>query len=312
VVSAAAGVVVHIGAVDTSLFAAAAALGAVRLYAAACYRLEKMFLTLVGQSIAYVLGAILGMGALRYFPYYSLPFVAGEFAACVHFVIKLDRFPLSLTRTSALKATCAVFAQLGVLSLLTNLVMYADRLLLYPLLGHTAVAVYYAASAMSKISGLLTNPIASFLLSRLSLSDDASRPTIVLAAIKWTTVLVPVSLLGNLAVSYFSLVTLYPKYYDASVTLLLPVCGSAALTDCVVMLRTVLLRFHGSRSVLWIYAIYLAFFAVAGVCLSHFFGLWGFVAANLLARVFLWLSCVLVLYTHRLTHEQRPPGPNSP
>ncbi len=53
-------------------------------------------------------------------------------------------------------------------SLLINLVTYADRLILFPLLGASQVAIYYTASIFGKILAMGLSPISSVLLSYFS------------------------------------------------------------------------------------------------------------------------------------------------
>ncbi len=54
-----------------------------------------------------------------------------------------------------------------------NLTSYADKLLLYPLMGGLAVSIYYTATIVGKITGMLAGPINSVILSYIARWDKS-------------------------------------------------------------------------------------------------------------------------------------------
>lgn len=57
--------------------------------------------------------------------------------------------------------------------LVNSLTSYADKLILYPLMGGAVVSVYYTATILGKITGMLTGPINSVLLSYIAHWDNS-------------------------------------------------------------------------------------------------------------------------------------------
>lgn len=66
-------------------------------------------------------------------------------------------------------------------NVLARAINYADKILLYPLLGGTMVSVYYAATVFSKVVSLAITPINSVALSYLSKINKKTN-----SLFKWT------------------------------------------------------------------------------------------------------------------------------
>lgn len=66
------------------------------------------------------------------------------------------------------KGTLIESTTLFIAGLISRLINYADKLLIYPVLGGEEVAVYYAASIIGKMISMLISPISNVVLSYLA------------------------------------------------------------------------------------------------------------------------------------------------
>ena len=60
---------------------------------------------------------------------------------------------------------------------MNSIVKYADRLILYPLLGGVAVSIYYSATIISKLISLAVTPLSTVILSYFSKMESLKRRT---------------------------------------------------------------------------------------------------------------------------------------
>ena len=74
-----------------------------------------------------------------------------EFISIVYALVNSDILKMKLNKTIEMFNTIKKFLQLGFVSLLTNLMNYFDKFLIYPMFGAGLVSVYYAVNSMSKL-----------------------------------------------------------------------------------------------------------------------------------------------------------------
>ena len=60
--------------------------------------------------------------------------------------------------------------RLVIATIISNMMNYADKLVLYPIIGGYAVSVYYTATILGKIIGMLTGPINSVILATFQMA----------------------------------------------------------------------------------------------------------------------------------------------
>lgn len=86
----------------------------------------------------------------------------------LHSIRHSDLIHEPLVRTSLIKGTARSFGDLSVASLLGRALTYFDKMLLYPLLGGTAVSIYYVANIFGKLIIQALQPITSVVLSYIA------------------------------------------------------------------------------------------------------------------------------------------------
>lgn len=271
-------------------------LGSFRLYSASYFRLKKNFKRIVFQNLIYSLGAIIGLAIFMHVEKSYLPFLFAELCSVFYGYVKSDfSFQTVFLKNGSDKyrKIGSTFSDLGMMSLLANLMVYFDKLVMYPLLGPSAVAVYFAANSMSKAINLIVNPLYSVVLSWLLTSRNSDKEVIIDATKKLNIIVVLAATVISWPISYVALKLLYPQYFLAALPMLWPICASVGFGVSNSFLKGVLLKYYESRKLLISNISFFVVFILLAIPLSKWIGIIGFVYANLLARfeqwaVFVW------------------------
>lgn len=100
-----------------------------------------------------------------------LIFLIAEVTATIYVFAKSNLWKETFQITSLFPVTLKKYLNLIYLTIISSLLLYFDRNLLYPLLGGKAVAVYFTASLVGKTIGIFVGPISNVLLSYFSQAD---------------------------------------------------------------------------------------------------------------------------------------------
>lgn len=280
-------------------FAFIIALGNLRLYLASFFRLKKEFKKVVLQNIMYTVG--LGIGLILFFVLRQVcfPFACAEICS-VLYSIWCSEFSLKHVMNiqgfkSNYRFVSRTFTDLSLMSLLTNMMVYFDKLVMYPILGAKAVAVYYAANSMSKAINLIVNPVYGVVLSWLGTSTGSKRGAIVGITQKLNFPVIVLATAISWPVTYVAIKLLYPQYFSEAFSMILPICVSVGFSVANSITKGVLLKFYESRKLLLCNISYFLIFMLLALPWSHWFGINGFVYANVVARIEQWVLFMLFL-----------------
>lgn len=140
-------------------------------YATVFYRLElnfkRNFVCYMIVSAAHIAAAYLFATAALW----PVVFLIGEGAGLVYLVRTTPFLREPWGRTPMLTDTGRMFFTFIAMNLIGNLLMYADRMLIYPVLGSESVSYYSTASFFGKSAGIVMTPIAGVLLGYFAQKD---------------------------------------------------------------------------------------------------------------------------------------------
>lgn len=268
----------------------------IRLYSTCYYRLEEKYNKVIWQNVCYLIGIIISLILFKFFNnIYFLLFIP-ELISIIYALKNSDLLQMKLNKTFQFKDTIKKLTELGLVSLLNNIMNYIDKFLVYPILGSFYVAVYYAVNSMSKVTELITNPISSVILSWISnINNENNRDKVInITLIVNIPVIILVTLL-TIPMTYIALRILYNQYLSESMILIIPISIIAALGTACTLTKSVLLKFGNTKKLQLIYIIYFVIFMALAYGLSKFKGLIGFAIANLISRTILWIVFVILL-----------------
>lgn len=268
----------------------------IRLYATCFYRLEKKFNKVIWQNICYLIGIVISLTLFKLFENIYLLLFIPELISSIYALKNSDLLKMKLKKTIEMINTIKKFFQLGFVSLLTNLMNYFDKFLIYPMFGATLVAIYYAVNSMSKIASLITNPMSSVILSWVSNTNEKDKKNKILkmTLISNIPVLLIVTLL-TIPLTYIALKILYSQYMESALSLIIPIAITTAFGTASTLVKSVLLKYSNTNKLVFTYILYFTIFIILGYILSKRNGLVGFTMANLISKIILWLSFIVLL-----------------
>lgn len=270
-------------AVTAVLLAAYLVVSILYQYAAAFFRLDlnfkRIFAAYAVASAAYMLAAlVIPAGEL-----WPAVFLVGEGAALVYvaWVTRFYREPLA--RTPLFGETSRKLVILMLSGLVGNVLLYADRMIIYPTLGAESVSYYSVASFFGKSAGIVMTPISGVLLGYFAQKSFAASKklfTLVNA--------LSVGCLGLFAVACYLLAPwftrlLYPTLFQQAAPYIMLANWGAILSIAGNMAQPMILKSCSTKWILLVQVLYGAVYLLAASLLMPSHGLTGFCWAAILA-----------------------------
>lgn len=165
-----------------------------------------------------------------------------------------------------------------------SIMSYSDKLVLYPLMGGYAVSVYYTATIVGKIVGMLSSPITSVILSYISKWDKNNKEifskVLAIGGI--------VSLLGygiTIAASRIIISVLFPQWTE-DVMIYLPVTTVAVVVQALnALLSPFVLKFYDMKWQIVINITSALVYFIGAFLLWKSFGLMGFCVGTIIGHL---------------------------
>lgn len=179
-------------------------------------------------------------------------------------------------------------------SALGRMPSYADRIVLFPLLGGTSVSVYYVATLFGKVLSMLVSPVNSVLLSYLTKLDK--KPMRAFAeSIAAVSALSIVGYAVTLAIAEPCLAFLYPQFVGEAMPYVGVVTATAYVGAIVTVIDPYILRFLPLRWQIVEYGGYSVLYFFLSLALMAPYGLLGFCIGGLAASI-VRLVVMLILF----------------
>lgn len=276
----------------------------INLYGTAYYRLNLNYSKILLMNTIRCTGHLVGLFLYFIFNYWSLIFFLSELLGIIYLFFTTPLFNMKFEK-SANKSIEQIIAlrrdyfNLLSSSLISNIIVYFDRLLINPILGEKAVTQYYVASLTGKTFSMVTTPISTVLLSYTTkYKNNISKKTLrTLGFFILLLIIIGMPLLNLISPIVINL--LYPNFYGDSIQYVY-LANIVVLTNIASSLLNVLIL---SKSDLkWqsrINITYGLLFIGLGVILTSLYGLYGFcissIISNIVRLVFLYLVGILTI-----------------
>lgn len=269
-----------------------------REYGSVVFRIALDFKAICINSFVMCLGYVIGYVFFSFGVDWAFIFLFGQFFSCAHILISSNFLSAGLGANGHLKQISKETLQLSGAALMSRAVTYCDRLILYPLLGGGAVAVYYAATIISKLVNMATASLNSVILSYLSKQTRSERRQVVLillcgliiCLIFYAIILLAAPMILNI---------LYPQFIDAAI-MLVPVTTATSLVAVLSsLLSPYLLKFRAMYWQLLTPTLSLIVYAGVALVLLVNFGLIGFCVGALIAEVVKFVVQLLIYFVSK-------------
>lgn len=272
----------------------------VREYFIVAFRIKLNYKNIVISNLIMVVGYGLGFLLFLYCGRWQLIYIIGYGISLAFIIWKSDLWCEPLKTSNAFSFISKQAALLTIATFLGRMTSYADKLLIFPILGGATVSVYYAATLFGKVVSMAITPISSVMLTYLSKVSKKNDNKFKLAFF---------TSLGVCAVGYFVCVTisrpvlglLYPQFVNQAMNYIWITTGTMALTALISIVNPFVLKFFDMRWQIVINGIYVAIYICLSMPLLKHWGLQGFCIGALAAAV---LKLAFMLYVYEKQEEK--------
>ncbi|WP_146001870.1 lipopolysaccharide biosynthesis protein [Eggerthella timonensis] len=299
-----------LGSLDIVGIASAAVLMFLNSYYLVAFRLSIEYKKILVSSIFLAIGLLLGLAVFNLLKLWWMAYILGYGLSFIYVFRNGGLLDDPFRITPHFLKLCKIETILVASSLLGSLMLYADRMLLYPLLGGTAVSLYFVASLAGKMLSMATGPISGVILSYLVKGGRLRRAVLRKCALILFLITV-ILLLLCILVSRPMLSVLYPDLVGDAMQYVPILSAVAAINSACGCVNPIVLRFCNLRWQLGLNAINVATYVLASFSLFYAFGLLGFCIGALIAASLKLLLSVGACYANKQSMlAEYEPTPN--
>ena len=189
--------------------------------------------------------------------------------------------------------------KLVIASVIGNMMNYADKLILYPIMGGYAVSIYYTATILGKIIGMLTGPINSVVLSYIS-RWDSDKKNILNKILIIGTALCIIGYIITLVIAKPIIGLLFKQWVDEVMCYIPITTINVLLLTLISIISPFVLKFCDMKWQIIINCLSVAVYFVAALVLWKLFGLTGFCIGTVIGTV---TKLVIMLFVYYGTKE---------
>lgn len=266
-----------------------------REYYIVAFMLDIRYDCILINNIIMGTGFLLGIGLYHISGLWELVYILGYASSLVYIFLRTDLWKERLTKTHLFKCICKENIIYVLACLLYRVTSYADKMLLFPIIGGALLSVYHTATLSGKIMSMVITPISGVMLAYLSKMNNSRGERSFHQILKIGSVVCLIVYFVCLLVSRPILGLLYPQFIEEAM-LYIPVTTATVITGGMIsLLNPYVLRY---LSMIWQFVINIinvtAYIALAFV-MMHFWGLWGFCMGCMIAS-FIKLLTIIVIY----------------
>lgn len=256
-----------------------------REYLVVTFRIDLNYQRMVISNIILTAGYAVGFLVFIYlYPAWQLIYLLGYLPSLLYIASFSNLWREKCKTTSLFIPVLRDSIMISVGGFLGRATTYAEKLLLFPMLGGSAVSIYFASSIFGKIISMGISPITSVLLSYLAKIEH--KPTKVFKIMLLIVGFAGLIGYGTiLVISGPALRLLYPEF-AAEAAVLVPLTAIATiLTIFISVVNAFILRFQRMQWQIYINLISSVVLVIASLTLTQHFGLRGFCVALIIVDI---------------------------
>ncbi len=270
-----------------------------REYLIVAFRLILNYKAILVNNIILGIGYLAGLVLFYIIGWWQLVYLVGSASSLIYIVKNTKLLKESYKRTPLFKPTLYKSTILFIAGFTGTALSYADKLLLYPLLGPAAVSIYYSATIIGKMISMGITPISGVMLSYLARIDKVKQKSFLL-------LLAGTFLIG--IVGYFICVLiskpllhlLYPAWAEESLKLIYITVATAVVGAMSSVIKPLVLRFNSINWQIVLSTVNLAIYLICAFIFYNLYGLIGFCIGILIsALINLFLLIIIFLSSYR-------------
>lgn len=274
-------------------------LNLLREYLLVSFRLKLNYKGILINNIILGIGYLTGTLVFYLTGYWQLIFIFGSGLSLFYIIRNSNLLKETFTLTNLFKKTRYKSLILFISSFFKTMLSYADKLLLFPLLGPTAVSIYYTATILGKIISMMITPINGVILSYLTRMEKMRSNNFIYIIV----IIGVVGVIGyftTILISHPLLYFLYPNWAAESMELIYITTASAIIGVMSSLLQPFNLRFNNINWQLLISGANVVVYIISVFMFYNLYGLIGFCIGILVANVFkLGLMISIFIFNNR-------------
>lgn len=266
-------------------------------YLEVAFRIELNYKRILENRMCLTIGYLIGFILFFMTSRWEYIFLFGQIGSFV-FIIShtlLLREPFVKTKLFK-KVSRDIIFLLGA-SIVGNAMSYADKLLLYPLLGGRQVAIYYTAAIIGKMVSMAITPITGVMLSYISHKNYVSKE--IFHRVIFIGVLV--SVIGYIVCIVITkpiLMILYPQWMEVAMKYVPLTTLAVVISAFCSLINPFVMKFCNMYWQTVISLISTGMYLASSIVLLHFFGLMGFCCGTVLGYMVKLGISIFVYYKH--------------
>ena len=275
------------------LFVIFSSFNILREYLLVSFRIQLNYKGILINNIILGIGYLIGLMIFIKIGYWQFVYVIGVILSLIYITTNSNLLCEKFKKTKLFKVVTYKVVILFLSTFMKTVLNYADKILLYPLIGPSAVSIYYSATLMGKIVSMAVTPISGVMLSYLAK----------LKKMKLKDFFVIISVIATIGfLAYFIIIIisepilnlLYPKWAKESLQLIPITTATAILGVICSIIHPIILRFNHINWQLVINIINLIVYIFCAFVFFNLYGLIGFCFGLLLASIIKLLTMIIV------------------
>lgn len=269
-------------------------IGIIANYWAVAYRLLVDYKKILVYNVIRCMGYSVGVLLAKWFSIWPIAFLMGEVFGLVFLLETTLLYRERVVRTPLFSKTLKIYLTLICTNLAANIVIYLDRIFLYPMLGGEQVTVYTVSSFVGKSVGMVVTPMAGVLLSYYA--QKSFKMTIMRYWVINGLILIGGSAIGIVSILFAPWITgiLYPTVIDDTERYIIIANVATLIGALTNILSPSVLKFANIFWQVVIQGIYAIIYLGLGYIFLRQQGLYGFCVATLFVNIVRMLLYMLV------------------
>lgn len=284
---------------DTILTITIACLILIREYLMVGFRITLNYKAILYNNLILGLGYLLGTYIFYLTGYWYLIYIIGSLMSLVYITKNSNIIIEPYIKTYLFRSTSYKSLILFSSTFLKTLLTYADKLILFPLLGPNIVSIYYTATIFGKMFSMVITPINSVILSYLTRIDKLSKKSLFLLII----IMSMIGFTGYFIIILISkplLFMLYPNWASESLKLIYVTSATVIFEVMSSVINPFILRFNNINWQILINGSNVIVYIIFTLIFYSHYGLLGFCIGVLVSSIYkLIIMIVIALLSQR-------------
>lgn len=266
-----------------------------REYFIVAFRLIINYKAILLCNIVLVAGYGIGYLLFLWTGVWQVIYIVGLMLSLIYCFVRSDLWKEPFKITPLFKRTSSQGLLLMVAKVLNRLLVYADKIIVFPVLGGALVSVYYAATVFGKVVSLMITPVNSVMLTYLA-KTKKKKNSMLKSALLLGTAVCAVGYVVCVLVSRPVLTILYPQYVDQAMNYIYLTTGTTVLYALISIVDPFIMKFFDMKWQIAINGGTVIVYLALGISLLIPLGLMGFCIGALLTNVIKLLFMIFIYY----------------